>query len=175
MFEHVPKIAAGPSRRARPWRMHSCWPRSRRSLDISCLGSTALRSAPPRAPRLCRRSSAAEGAFGDTPACTPCSIGFLIAAATSCARSGDVDRARSYVERAAGVASMWGESAWTAGVAEAEPRFSSQGRSRGAPLLRGCGSLRTRRAAARRGALPRPRGRDRLEEVPRKKRGRTAP
>jgi ATP/maltotriose-dependent transcriptional regulator MalT len=61
----------------------------------------------------------AEGAFGDTPACTPCSIGFLIAAATSYARSGDVDRARSYVERAAGVASMWGESAWTAGVGEA--------------------------------------------------------
>jgi DNA-binding SARP family transcriptional activator len=61
----------------------------------------------------------AEGAFNDTPACTPCSIGFLIAAATSCAQSGDVDRARSYVERAAGVAAMWGEGAWTASVAEA--------------------------------------------------------
>jgi len=61
----------------------------------------------------------AEEAFGDTPSCVPCSVGFLIAAATSYARSGDVDRARPYVERAAGVASMWGEGAWTAGVAEA--------------------------------------------------------
>jgi tetratricopeptide (TPR) repeat protein len=61
----------------------------------------------------------AEGAFSDTPPCIPCSIGFLIAAATSCAQGGDVDRARPYIERAANVASMWGEGAWTAGVAEA--------------------------------------------------------
>ncbi len=61
----------------------------------------------------------AEEAFSDTAACIPCSIGFLIAAATTRAQSGDVERALSYVERASSVASMWGEGAWTAGVAEA--------------------------------------------------------
>src|SRR6266516_7726638 len=42
----------------------------------------------------------AEEALGDTPACIPCSVGFLLAAATSCAHAGDLDRAGSYVERA---------------------------------------------------------------------------
>lgn len=79
----------------------------------------------------------AEEALSDTPACTPCSIGFLIAAATSCADAGDLDRASSYVERASDVASMWGEGAWTAGVAEARAEVLIAGAetSEGAHLL----------------------------------------
>jgi DNA-binding SARP family transcriptional activator len=61
----------------------------------------------------------AEEALADTPACTPCSIGFLIAAAISCAQAGFPDRARSYGERASHVARMWQGGAWAAGVIEA--------------------------------------------------------
>jgi tetratricopeptide (TPR) repeat protein len=54
----------------------------------------------------------AEEALAETPACTACSIGFLIAAAISCAQAGALDRARSYGERASHVAGMWQGGAW---------------------------------------------------------------
>lgn len=120
----------------------------------------------------------AEGAFGDTPTCTPCSIGFLVAAATSCAQTGDLDRARLYVERAAVVASMWGEGAWTAGVAEARAEVLVAGAEveEAPPLLREAAELFGRAGQP----LDEARCRARAEEIfsrkpPRKNRGRTEP
>ena len=120
----------------------------------------------------------AEEALGDTPACIPCSVGFLLAAATSCAHAGDLDRAGSYVERASDVAGMWGEGAWTAGVAEArgevfiartEPEKAVPLLWEAADLFGGAGQ-----------PLDEARCRVRAEEIssrkpPRKNRGRTAP
>jgi len=120
----------------------------------------------------------AEGAFADTPTCTPCSIGFLLAAATSCAHAGDLERASSYVDRASGVAGMWGEGAWTAGVAEARAEvLIARAEPREAVLLLGEASDLFGRAGQ---PLDEARCRVRAEEIssrkpPRKNRGRTAP
>jgi DNA-binding SARP family transcriptional activator/tetratricopeptide (TPR) repeat protein len=120
----------------------------------------------------------AEGAFADTPTCTPCSIGFLLAASTSCAHTGDLERASSYVDRASGVAGMWGEGAWTAGVAEARAEvLIARAEPREAVLLLGEASDLFGRAGQ---PLDEARCRVRAEEIssrkpPRKNRGRTAP
>ncbi|TMK87298.1 MAG: hypothetical protein E6G43_11000 [Actinobacteria bacterium] len=120
----------------------------------------------------------ADEALGDTPACIPCSVGFLLAAATCCAHAADLDRAGSYVERASDVAGMWGEGAWTAGVAEArgevfiartEPEKAVPLLWEAADLFGGAGQ-----------PLDEARCRVRAEEIssrkpPRKDRGRTAP
>ncbi len=120
----------------------------------------------------------AEEALGDTPACTPCSIGFLIAAATSCAHAGDLDRASSYLERASDVASMWGEGAWTAGVAEAraEVLIARAEPQEAVPLLREASDL----FGSAGQPLDEVRCRVRAEEIasrkpPRKNAGRTRP
>ncbi len=119
----------------------------------------------------------AEEALGDTAACIPCSIGFLIAAATSCAYAGELDRAGSYVERASQVAGMWGEGAWTAGVSEARAELLVAGAEpqKAAALFREASDLFGRAGQP----LDEARCRVRAEEIasgkpPRKNRGRTA-
>jgi DNA-binding SARP family transcriptional activator len=120
----------------------------------------------------------AEEALGDTPACIPCSVGFLLAAATSRAHAGDLDRASSYVERASDVAGMWGEGAWTAGVAEARGEVLIAGAEpeKAVPLLWEAADL----FGGAGQPLDEARCRVRAEEIssrkpPRKNRGRTAP
>ena len=120
----------------------------------------------------------AEEALGDTPACIPCSVGFLLAAATSCAQAGDLDRAGSYVERSSDVAGMWGDGAWTAGVAEAraEVLIAEAELEKAVPLLWEAADLFGRAGQP----LDEARCRVRAEEIssrkpPRKDRGRTAP
>ena len=120
----------------------------------------------------------AEEALGNTPACTPCSIGFLIAAAISCAQAGALDRARSYGERASHVAGMWRRGAWTAGVTEAQAVLVvAEGELQRAAALFGDATELFRRAGQ---PLDEARCRIRAEEIafgkpPRNSRGRTAP
>ena len=120
----------------------------------------------------------AEEALGNTPACTPCSIGFLIAAAISCAQAGALDRARSYGERASHVAGMWRRGAWTAGVTEAQAVLVvAEGELQRAAALFGDAAELFRRAGQ---PLDEARCRIRAEEIasgkpPRNSRGRTAP
>jgi tetratricopeptide (TPR) repeat protein len=120
----------------------------------------------------------AEEALADTPACTPCSIGFLIAAAISCAQAGALDRARSYGERASHVAGMWRRGAWTAGVTEAQAVLVvAEGELQRAAALFGDAAELFRRAGQ---PLDEARCRVRAEEIasrkpPRNSRGRTAP
>jgi DNA-binding SARP family transcriptional activator len=120
----------------------------------------------------------AEEALADTPACTPCSIGFLIAAAIACAQAGLPDRARSYGERASHVAGMWRRGAWTAGVTEAQAVLVvAEGELQRAATLFGDAAELFRRAGQ---PLDEARCRIRAGEIasgnpPRNSRGRTAP
>jgi tetratricopeptide (TPR) repeat protein len=120
----------------------------------------------------------AEEALAETPACTACSIGFLIAAAISCAQAGALDRARSYGERASHVAGMWQGGAWAAGVTEARAALAvAEGELQRAAALFGEASELFRRAGQ---PLDAARCRVRAEEIasgkpPRNSRGRTAP
>ena len=120
----------------------------------------------------------AEEALADTPACIPCSIGFLIAAAIACAQAGLTDRARSYGERASHVAGMWRGGAWAAGVTEAQAALVvAEGELKRAAALFGEAAELFRRAGQ---PLDEARCRVRAEEIasgnsPRNSRGRTAP
>lgn len=70
--------------------------------------------------------------------CEPCSMGFLVSAATACARAGDLDRARSHLAEAERISSMWQGGAWAAAVWEArgELRIAEDGPSQAAAFFR---------------------------------------
>jgi len=61
----------------------------------------------------------AERELGQLRSCEPCSMGYLTSAATACARAGELDRARSFINEAERIAGMWQGGLWTGAVWEA--------------------------------------------------------
>ena len=61
----------------------------------------------------------AERELSAMRSCEPCSMGYLTSAAAACARAGELDRARSFVSRAEGIAGMWQGGLWSGAVWEA--------------------------------------------------------
>ena len=62
---------------------------------------------------------AAEQELGQLHSCEPCSMGYLTNAATASARSGDLDRARSFLAESERISGMWQDGLWTGAVWEA--------------------------------------------------------
>jgi len=70
--------------------------------------------------------------------CGPCSIGFRVAAAIACARSGELERSRQELATAERIAGMWQGGPWQAAVWEARAalREAEGDRAQAAALLR---------------------------------------
>lgn len=62
----------------------------------------------------------AEEATGHLMVCDPCSMAFRVGASMTCARAGQLDRAREYLAEASRVAAMWSGGPWHAAIDEAE-------------------------------------------------------
>lgn len=60
----------------------------------------------------------AERELGQMRSCEPCSMGYLISAATACARAGELDRARSFITEAERIVGMWQGGLWNGAVWE---------------------------------------------------------
>jgi DNA-binding SARP family transcriptional activator len=75
--------------------------------------------------------------------CSPCSIGFRVAAAIACARSGEMDRSRRELADAERIAGMWQGGPWQAAVWEARAalRHAEGDSARAAALLREAANL----------------------------------
>jgi hypothetical protein len=85
----------------------------------------------------------AEGALRGNEVCGPCSIGFRVAAAIACARSGDVARSRQWLADAERLAGMWQGGPWQAAVWEARAalRLATGDRVQAGALLREAANL----------------------------------
>jgi ATP/maltotriose-dependent transcriptional regulator MalT len=85
----------------------------------------------------------AEGALRRKEVCGPCSIGFRVAAAIACARSGDVARSRQWLADAERLAGMWQGGPWQAAVWEARAalRLATGDRAQAAALMREAANL----------------------------------
>ena len=66
-----------------------------------------------------RRVEDADRRLDRRNVCSPCSLGFRVAAAIACARAGHLDQARRRLEAAERIAGMWPGGAWHAAVWEA--------------------------------------------------------
>jgi len=60
----------------------------------------------------------AEQELGQMHPCEPCSMGYLMSAVTATARTGELDRARSFLAEAERIAGMWQGGLWTGAVWE---------------------------------------------------------
>jgi tetratricopeptide (TPR) repeat protein len=61
----------------------------------------------------------AERLLHDAAGCNFCPLAYLLAAASACARAGDVPRAESFLQRAERAAELWPTRAWSPGLSEA--------------------------------------------------------
>lgn len=61
----------------------------------------------------------AERELGQMRSCEPCSMGYLTSAAAACARTGELERARSFITEAERIAGMWQGGLWSGAVWEA--------------------------------------------------------
>jgi hypothetical protein len=79
-----------------------------------------------------------ERDLADQDVCEPCSMGFLVAAAVSCARAAQLKEARRFLEQAERVAGMWSGGPWLASVweARAEMRLAERDLQQAAALFR---------------------------------------
>lgn len=85
----------------------------------------------------------AEATLARLEVCRPCSIGFRITAATTCAGAGDVVRARQCLLEAERLAGLWQGGPWLAATWEARGalRLAEGDASQGAALLREAADL----------------------------------
>jgi hypothetical protein len=79
----------------------------------------------------------ADEALRPKEACGPCSIGFRVAAAIACARSGELARARQFLADAERLSGLWQGGPWQAAVWEARAalRLAAGDRVQAAALL----------------------------------------
>jgi DNA-binding SARP family transcriptional activator len=84
-----------------------------------------------------RRVQHADRALARHAVCQPCSTGFLVAAATACARAGHLDQAQHRLLAAERLAGMWSAGSWNAAVweARAELRQAEGDTTRAAALF----------------------------------------
>jgi DNA-binding SARP family transcriptional activator len=61
----------------------------------------------------------AQRAMDGMDVCEPCSMGYLVSAATALAAAGELEEARTYMDRAERIAGMWQGGSWIASVWEA--------------------------------------------------------
>lgn len=61
----------------------------------------------------------ADAALSEVQPCDPCSMLLHVHASMSCARQGQLDRARTHVDQAGRIAGMWNDGPWHASVKEA--------------------------------------------------------
>jgi DNA-binding SARP family transcriptional activator/tetratricopeptide (TPR) repeat protein len=80
----------------------------------------------------------AEHDLAGRDVCEPCSMAFLVAAATSCAQAGHLEEARRFLDHAERVAAMWPGGPWLASVweARAEMRLAEGDLRQAAALFR---------------------------------------
>jgi tetratricopeptide (TPR) repeat protein len=85
-------------------------------LLVRVFGTMIQASTPERSMAVLRE---AERTLSQMRSCEPCSMGYLTTAATTSARSGDLERSRAFLSEAERISGMWQAGPWIGAVWEA--------------------------------------------------------